>query len=119
MAQRPTKLDLHRAKYHMSNIELLLYYELEEEDRSRISSEFFALIKRSPELDHYTVFSELLSEWGVMCPHPQDQRLYSGREKMLMHSDKHRWFFCSCCRTNVMCFVPKAKAQKAKSSGRL
>lgn len=99
--------------------ELLQYYELDEDDRSRISADFFSALKRSPASDHYELFSEVLSAWGVMCPHPQDKRLYVGKERLILHTDKHKWFYCECCQTGVINREYKPRIQKVKRSSRM
>lgn len=98
----PTRLELHRLKFHQAEGKqpLLLWDELTDSELSLISRDFFsrALYARR-QADPYSVYSDVLSSWGVMCPHPADRR-----ETVQIKKDTSvgRFFICKCCGSRIM-----------------
>jgi hypothetical protein len=77
MPARPTRLELHRLKYHQAqgNLPLLPWNELSEYDRGLFSSDFFTRCFLDRQVrDPYEIYVEALADWGVMCPHPEHKR---------------------------------------------
>lgn len=68
--------------------------ELSVEEVSLISDEFFMEVRRNPDKDPYKIYSQVISEWGVMCHHPESCRRFG--------NDSDTWFFCGCCEAQVL-----------------
>lgn len=105
MSQRariPTRVELHRLKFHWSKktIPLLQFHALDEEEKRLIADEVFAEIKKQGMDSRYGAYIHVLSEWGIVCPHPQETRLY--RDVVTKtHSDfpltNFRYYECMVC----------------------
>lgn len=68
---------------------------------SFISRKVFARIDET-KCDFYTAYRDIFSDWGIMCPHPQEKRLYLGWLQLSVHTSANKWFKCSCCNTIVV-----------------
>lgn len=76
---KPTRLELHRLKFHASGERgaLLTYASLNKLEKSLIQAELLKDIRVSKldftgdmdEIVYDRVLAELLSKWGIMCPH--------------------------------------------------
>lgn len=95
----PTRLELHRLRYRWRERRgpLLQLHELESEERHLLAVDVFRRVGMSPGEDPYVVYSEVLEEWGVVCPHPQHMRRYSGKVPSSWPLFGHRWYTCGCC----------------------
>jgi hypothetical protein len=113
-SKTPTRLELHRLKFQQSKgkEQLLLWDELTDAELGLISRDFFSrslFTKR--QLDPYSAYADVLSSWGVMCPHPPDRR-----QTVEMKRDTFigRFFVCGCCGSRIMdigrAFYPTKKA---------
>lgn len=101
--RKPTRLDLHRAKFHQQKkmIPLLLVSDLSEEECDIIASEVFKLKKISDEENIQNLYFYILSDFGVMCPHPQEERRYEGtRQKQI--NEIGNWYKCLLCHCLVL-----------------
>jgi hypothetical protein len=102
----PTRLELHRLKYHQNGGgELLLLGELDDEERELVSHDVLTAIQREAGVDEYEIYSRTLADWGVMCPHPQVKRLYEGKQRLDVPAGllgMFKWYFCECCKTYVL-----------------
>ncbi len=74
---------------------------------------------RSSDGDPYVVYANVLSSWGIMCPHPQTRRLYGGyrRHRVAQPVSRYFWYECECCgtlapNTDVTCSVDVTKKKK-------
>jgi hypothetical protein len=103
MAQKPTRLELHRLKYlkEERKMTLLQQGELDPEEHEQLSAAFFSAVRNNPGVDPYKVYVGIMSEWGIMCHHPQSKRMYEGTERSEFHTDRYKWFFCECCESHV------------------
>lgn len=103
MAKTPTRLELHRLKYHKEGmkVSLLTMDELEPEEHSQLSADFFQTVRKNPGRDPYEVYVEVMADWGVMCHHPQSRRLYEGNLKFDYPNSSYRWYLCTCCGSHV------------------
>jgi hypothetical protein len=91
MPQRPTRLERHKLIYHRNGKKgpLLSREQLSPEELALISSDFFAEVRRNPGSDPYAIYSQVISDWGVMCHHPESCRVNV--------SEARRWFYCKSC----------------------
>lgn len=79
---------------------LLNIEELEDEDLRMISAEVFENIKNN-EGDMHEQYFLVLAKYKIMCPHPQNKRLYSNK-KLSYHSISYPWYECSMCDSAVI-----------------
>lgn len=113
-SKTPTRLELHRLKFRQAEGKqaMLLWDELTDAELSLISRDFFSrsfLVQRQS--DPYSVYSDVLSSWGVMCPHPTEKRTVVQMKKDVYIG---RFSICGCCGSRVMdvgrAFWPTKKA---------
>lgn len=90
----PTRLELHRLKFHHMGrlIPFLRIGELDIAERALISRDFFTRMHitgstRNP----YDIYAETLAEWGIMCPHPEETITYS-----------ESYAHCNCCGSSLI-----------------
>lgn len=106
MTKRPTRLDLHRFKFHKDGEKgaLLSLKDLSTEEMAILSTEIFSQMqKRDPEkTDMYEVYTGVLADWGVMCPHPQHKRLYEGKVESPVPKLNFKWYRCLACGCEVV-----------------
>lgn len=110
MSQRariPTRIELHRLKYLWSKnqanfSELITFAELDPASKKLVSDDVFSQIRRNGGEDRYRVYAEVLASWGIICPHPQHMRLYSGKVESPFPLASHRWYKCKCCECSCM-----------------
>jgi hypothetical protein len=83
---------------------MLTLESLDEPSRDVLSREVFSNLSSSRgSRDPYEVVSETLNEWGIMCSHPQPQRLYGGKERAyLPELASVPWFLCESCGCHVL-----------------
>lgn len=96
----PTRLELHRLRYHKENhrLPLLPLDTLDTFEKLLISRDFFSRLFIERRITHpYEVYGEVLSSWGIMCPHPQ-----LGKDSV-----------CGCCGSRVLNSRPEHAAQRA------
>jgi hypothetical protein len=87
---RPTRLELHRLRYRKEGhkIPLLDMSALDPIEKVLVSNDFFSRLFLERRISHpYEVYGEVLSSWGLMCPHPQPVRKDS---------------VCGCCGAQVI-----------------
>jgi hypothetical protein len=107
----PTRLEVHRLKYHQNGRRgpLLKYIELDTVEKGLIQTELLqdVRIKRidfTGELDEQiydSVYMEVLSDWGVACSHP------------VVAIEKGKYApYCRACKCNVI--VPQTQKRIAK-----
>lgn len=107
--RKPTKLDIHRTQFHFLNkkIPLVQLSSLSPEEEKLVADDMLGRIKvnsiekKLSADDYYDLYAHALADWGVMCPHPHDRRLYDG-EKSFVESSSHRWFICQMCKCAVI-----------------
>lgn len=99
----PTRLDVHRLLYHWlgRKTSLLQFDSLDEEEKKTISNAVFTNMYLNRDADKYAVYAETLSDWGVMCPHPQHMRVYPDGSSSHFHDFSQRWFSCRVCNCTV------------------
>jgi hypothetical protein len=93
-----TRLEAHKSRFDLAERrgELLRLEELTVEEVAMVNSTFFERVHRNPPEDlagMYRIYVETLHEWGVMCPHPINERSYSV---------DGRWYDCSLCKAAVI-----------------
>lgn len=119
--RKPTRLELHRAKFHKDGKKapMLPVAVLDQEENTLIANDLMSRLRAlsatqepTPDL-HYKTYAEVLSDWGVMCPHPTDKRLYDG-SKIFTETDMFRWFDCTMCGCAVINPLWKGQAQPFK-----
>lgn len=90
---KPTRLELHRLKMHKSNgcREMLLITELNKEELLLIGESLFSELHiNAGKRNIYEVYADVLSSWGVMCPHPKSLLKVS-----------HKSSYCSACGSHM------------------
>lgn len=96
----PTRIELHRLKYHWlgRKIDLIPFDSLDQEEKKIVAEDVLNKIYLNGSKDHYRVYAEVLASWGVICPHPQHMRLYSGHVRSPYNPlTGHRWYDCQVC----------------------
>jgi hypothetical protein len=104
-----TRLERHRDEFNLNRGvgPLLELEELEPDEIKLVNAEFLSRVRRvQPEdiVAIYDAYVETLHRWGIMCPHPQHQRLYDGwlRADTPIKFDESRWFSCGLCGASVI-----------------
>ena len=97
--ETPTRLELHRLKYQHDGRRgpLLTVDSLEPEERDILSAAVFAAMQQNQGADKHVVYVDVLSQWGVMCSHPQHGRLYVGSVKSSVPMPNLKWYTCDYC----------------------
>lgn len=90
---------------------LLRFQDLQAEDIGFLTKRFLDMVPLLSEEGFGPVaglHAELLHNWGVMCPHPSDYRLYNGMSQAATRPSfsEASWFSCSICNTRVINFDP-------------
>lgn len=104
-----TRLEAHRRRWE-SEGRLGNLLRLEDLDRDEVAlvNRTFLDRCRSGGLDGvdgiYAAYALALHEWGVMCPHPQHQRLYDGwhRTDVPLQFSDSGWYDCGLCGSAVI-----------------
>lgn len=70
------RLMSHRRDFYKQNKlgSLLDYRKLDDSEKIFLAVKVFRAIRLLPNRDPYQLFSELLYNWGIMCPHPNARR---------------------------------------------
>lgn len=108
----PSRLELHRINYHHQagiGVELLRVFDLDKDELRQLNFDVFTEIKQTGAFgdEYYDAYVKILMSWGVMCPHPQKHRLYSGRQTSDFSLTNHKWFLCRCCLCHVINVPPR------------
>lgn len=81
---------------------LLKLHDLDQKEAMFIAREVFKKIKNNGQHDEmYRQYLLVLTKYGVMCPHPQQKRLYN-KEKLVYPSTIHMWYDCEMCGCCVL-----------------
>ena len=101
---KPTRLELHRLKYHQRGMvgPFLSFSELDQEERDILSRDVFQSIYLNQGRNPYEVVSEVFDSWGIRCNHPQARRLYEGRERSVVPTARFKWYNCESCGCSVI-----------------
>jgi hypothetical protein len=97
----PTRLELHRLKLAKNNFvgELLSIDDLDEAENKIISEDFFKRIHvKNEDDDNYSIYGQVLSSWGVICPHPKERITVDEKRE----NGVHLYFNCRCCGALVV-----------------
>jgi hypothetical protein len=104
-----TRLEQHRESFTLAGGvgELLRVDDLHDDELAIINRTFFERIREIAPDDLsgiYAAYLQTLHEWGVMCPHPRELRLYDGWRKsdVPLPSTESRWYECGLCRAAVI-----------------
>jgi len=94
----PTRIEIHRLKRHLNGpkSELIPFHDLDDKERVIVSESIFSKIYTSKK-DPYEAYAEVLDDWGIICPHPQHMKLYSGTVASLFPLFPHKWYKCQVC----------------------
>lgn len=95
----PTRIELHRLKYHWSGKKtcLLSFDRLDPEEKKIVAQDVLTNIYLNGGKDPYGVYAEVLGKWGIVCPHPQHMRKYSGSKSSPFPLSAHRYYTCDVC----------------------
>ena len=94
---KPNRIELHRLKFKKEKgVALLSLSEMSRSEISFITKKVFSHIEEK-KCDFYTAYHEVFADWGIMCSHPQEKRLYLGWLQLSVHNSQNKWFRCSCC----------------------
>jgi hypothetical protein len=98
----PTRIELHRLKFHASGrvIGLIPFDRLDQEEKKIVAQDILTNIYTTGE-DPYKVYAEVLNSWGVMCPHPQHMRSYNGKSSLYPIREV-RWYKCLMCHCSII-----------------
>lgn len=85
---------------------LLRLEELDHSELELVNREFLDRLQgRAEDIDQiYEAYAQALHSWGIICPHPQQHRMYDGFHKtdVPLKFDESRWFECRLCGTAVI-----------------
>lgn len=86
---------------------MLRYEDLTTEEQALVYTTFMARVRHVQSEDivsFHRTYTEVLHEWGVMCPHHQAYRLYDGwtSSDTPVPFEESRWFRCSLCDSLVI-----------------
>lgn len=104
-----TRIELHRESLELNGRQgpLLRIEDLSSDEITIVNSSFLDLCRNRKvnDIDEtYSAYVFTLHTWGIMCPHPQQHRLYDG----FKHSDSpidfesSKWFNCILCSAAVI-----------------
>lgn len=79
---------------------MLKMSDLDPFEKQIVSDDFFS--RRQDGKDMGKNYLEVLSSWGIICPHPQDRRLYEGSIRSEHHESNRHWFICEMCECHVI-----------------
>lgn len=103
-----TRLETHRREFRRAEFRgpLIRIEELSRPEIDLINGEFLERCKGSAEdIDQiYSAYVQTLHSWGVICPHPQHQRMYDGyyRTHIPQRFEDSRWYTCNLCQAIVI-----------------
>jgi hypothetical protein len=104
-----TRLEEHRRSFQLARKTgpLLRIEELDAAEMKIFNDEFLSRCRTiSPDdlAEIYRVYVEALHRWGIMCPHPQAHRLYSGwiASDVPLGFSEERWYDCNLCGSAVI-----------------
>lgn len=98
-----TRLDLHRLKFKSGKTtERLSFFALDDVEKKIVADDVFSKIYLNRDNDPYVIYSYVLEDWGVACPHPQHLRLYEGVRLSHFPEKESKWYSCSLCRCTVI-----------------
>jgi hypothetical protein len=100
----PTRIELHRLKYHWmgKKTDLIPFFRLDPEEKQIVAQDVLTQIYLNGGKDPYKIYAEVLNRWGIVCPHPQHMRLYSGQLSSEFPLTGHRWYSCPVCGCTCM-----------------
>jgi len=78
---------------------LMKVEDVDEENMSIIAGEIFRLSKLVE--DPYDAYVQIISKYGIICPHPQRKRLYDGCFRSDTPIARYRWYNCEMCQCSV------------------
>ena len=109
MSRTETRLEQHRTSFREARGvgPLIQLEELDPDEIALINAEFLEHVRRMKADDIgaiYDAYIETLHRWGVMCPHPQRDRLYDGwcSVDTPVPFEESRWYSCRLCNAIVI-----------------
>lgn len=104
-----TRLEAHRKTLEEEKRHgpLLRIEDLSTEELDLVNKSFLDLCRRRKVGDireTYAAYVDTLHRWGVMCPHPQPNRLYDGHRtsEFPVDFESSKWYDCSLCGAAVI-----------------
>lgn len=99
----PTRVELHRLKYHWSGrkIRPIPFDRLDPEEKGIVARDILSNVYIN-RCDPYRAYADVLSSWGLACSHPQHMRNYPGIGKSHFPLFQHRWYDCNICGCTVV-----------------
>jgi len=100
----PTRIELHRLKHHWlgKRSALIPFHRLDPEEKKLVAEDVLTSIHANGGEDPYRVYADVLAAWGVVCPHPQHMRRYSGKIRApYFPLTDHRWYDCDVCECSI------------------
>jgi len=79
---------------------LLSIHDFEADEMSDLATEIFKRINNGKDKDMYDQYLSVLMERGIMCPHPQQKRMY-GSKHSAYSLTLYRWYDCNMCGCSV------------------
>lgn len=95
----PKRIQLHRLKFHWlgKKTDMLSFFSLDPDEKKMVAEDILTKLHLNRGKDPYKVYVETLADWGIVCPHPEHMRLYSGVKKSEYPVFDHKWFKCEVC----------------------
>lgn len=98
---KKTRFQMHCEDFISSKSYTLIHIDdIDKSDLSMIAAEVFKLAESIE--DPYEAYIKVISKYGIMCPHPQNKRLYGGYLKSASQRFDFRWFNCGMCECSVI-----------------
>lgn len=99
----PTRIELHRLRYHWlgKKADLIPFHCLDPEEKKIVAQDVLTHIYLNGGKDPYRVYAEVFASWGIVCPHPQHMRKYSGTTFSEFPLSSHRWYNCGVCGCSI------------------
>ncbi len=108
-SQPQTRIEIHRETFVKNDRrgELIRIEQLEPAEIAIVNSSFLEKCRDGQVVDIeqiYQAYAQTLHLWGIMCPHPQSQRLYEGwfKTDAPVRFEESRWFDCKLCGAAVI-----------------
>ena len=73
-----------------------------ETDMAKIAGQAFHKMTAMKDRDPYEVYAETLAYYGIICPHPQQKRLYGGDTRSPIPLYDPMYYDCEMCKCAVL-----------------
>lgn len=95
----PKRIHIHKLKFHWfgKKTGMIPFDNLDPDEKKVVAEDILMKLHLAKGQNPYNVYAETLADWGIVCPHPQHMRLYSGTKRSEIPLDDHKWYKCGVC----------------------